>query len=127
MDTLYHYTSIQTLALILKNKRLLFNNLLNVDDPEEAESEDLGLIGKHCLISCWTDSSEDVLPMWNMYTPDMKGVRIGMRVNPFRKYIYNKGEMHFTENVLSHIDFKSEYAKKVTKENAGNSKKNIDI
>ncbi len=113
-DYLYHYTSIHTLALILKNRKLRFNNLLNVDDPEEAESEDLELIGRHCLISCWTDNSEDVLPMWNMYTPDMKGVRIGMRKYPFKKYIYNKGEMHFTENVESYINFQSNYVKKVS-------------
>lgn len=36
MDYLYHYTSIETLALILKNNTLCFNNLLNVDDSEEA-------------------------------------------------------------------------------------------
>ena len=28
-DFLYHYTSIQTLALILKNKKFKFNNLLH--------------------------------------------------------------------------------------------------
>lgn len=111
---LYHYTSIETLALILKNKTIRFNNLLNVDDPEEAETEDLGLSGKHCLVSCWTKSSEDILPMWNMYTSGMKGVRIKMQINPFKKYTYNKGEMHFSEKVLSCIDYRADYTKKVT-------------
>ena len=83
-EYLYHYTSIETLALILKNRTIRFNNLLNVDDPEEAETKDLGLSGKHCLVSCWTKSSEDTLPMWNMYTPRMKGVRIKMKMNPFK-------------------------------------------
>lgn len=36
---LYHYTSIETLALILKNRTIRFNNLQNVDDPEEAETK----------------------------------------------------------------------------------------
>lgn len=45
---------IEALALILKNRTIKFNHLLNVDDPEEAETEDLGLSGKHCLVSCWT-------------------------------------------------------------------------
>lgn len=94
-EYLYHYTSIETLALILKNRTIKFNNLMNVDDPEEAETKDLGLFGRHCLVSCWTRSSEDILPMWNMYTPEMKGVRIKMRMNPFKKYTYSKGEMHF--------------------------------
>ena len=38
MNNLYHYTSLETLALILKNKTLCFNNLLNVDDIEEAQN-----------------------------------------------------------------------------------------
>lgn len=114
MEYLYHYTSIETLALILKNKTIRFNNLLHVDDPEEAETEDMGLFGKNCLVSCWTRSSEDILPMWNMYTPGMKGVRIKMRMNPFREYIYNKDEMHFSEKTMSYIDYKSDYIKKVS-------------
>lgn len=112
-EYLYHYTSIETLALILKNRTIKFNNLMNVDDPEEAETKDLGLFGRHCLVSCWTRSSEDILPMWNMYTPEMKGVRIKMRMNPFKKYTYSKGEMHFTEKTVSCIDYRSHYAKKV--------------
>lgn len=111
---LYHYTSIENLALILKNKIIRFNNLLNVDDPEEADTKDLGLFGKHCLVSCWTKSSEDVIPMWNMYTPGMKGVRIKMKINPFKQYTYNKGENHFSEKTLSCIDYKGDYINKVT-------------
>lgn len=96
-DFLYHYTSIESLAYILKNKTIKFNNLMNVDDPEEAETSDLGKFGRHCLVSCWTDVSEDILPMWNMYTPDMRGVRIGMKKNPFKEHIYNAGEFNFSE------------------------------
>lgn len=113
-DLLYHYTSIATLALILKHRKIKFNNLLNVDDPEEAETEDLGLFGKYCLVSCWTKSKEDILPMWNMYTPDMKGVRIGMKINPFKKYTYKKGDIHFSEETKSCIDYNSNYIKNVS-------------
>lgn len=113
-EYLYHYTSIETLALILKNRTIKFNNLLNVDDPEEAETKDLGLSGKHCLVSCWTKNNEDTLPMWNMYTPGMKGVRIKMKINPFKKYTYNKGDMYFSEKTLSCIDYKGDYTNKVT-------------
>lgn len=107
VEYLYHYTSIENLALILKNRTIKYNNLLNVDDPEEAETEDLGKAGRHCLVSCWTSSSEDIIPMWNMYTPDMRGVRIKMRQYPFRQYTYNKGEAYFTENVHSYINYNS--------------------
>lgn len=102
------------MALILKNKNIRFNNLINVDDPEEAESKDMGKIGKHCLISCWTNNSEDVLPMWNMYTPDMKGVRIKMKVNPFKEYTYEKDEFFFKEKTKSFINYNSDYAKIVS-------------
>ena len=42
MKYLYHYTSLETLALILKNKTICFNNLLNVDDLEEPSTQDMG-------------------------------------------------------------------------------------
>lgn len=113
-ENLYHYTSIEKLALILKNKTIKFTNLLNVDDPEEAETEDLGLFGRNCLVSCWTKCSEDILPMWNMYTPEMKGVRIGMKINPFKKYTYNSGEEYFSENAASYINYYDNYNKKVS-------------
>ena len=38
---LFHYTTIDTLALILKYKSIRFNSLKNVDDLEEQESADL--------------------------------------------------------------------------------------
>ena len=34
MEYLYHYTSIETLALILENKTLCFNNLLYVEEEQ---------------------------------------------------------------------------------------------
>lgn len=112
-EYLYHYTSIEKLALILKNRTIKFNNLLNVDDPEEAETSDLGTAGRHCLVSCWTNSEEDVIPMWNMYTPDMKGVRIKLRKYPFKQYTYNKGEKYFTEDIKSYIDYNGSYTTSV--------------
>ena len=42
---LYHYTSLDTLALILKNKTICFNNLLYVYDIEESSSKDMGDFG----------------------------------------------------------------------------------
>lgn len=36
MAKIYHYTSIENLALILKNKSIRFNRLDHVDDKEEA-------------------------------------------------------------------------------------------
>ncbi len=51
MKYLYHYTSLETLALILRNKTICFNNLLYVDDLDEAETEDMGKFGKFVYVS----------------------------------------------------------------------------
>lgn len=66
-QTLYHYTSLETLALILTNKSLCFNTLLNVDDIEEAETSDMGLFGKYVYVSCWTDEAQESIAMWQLY------------------------------------------------------------
>ncbi|CEO33231.1 DUF2971 domain-containing protein [Paraclostridium sordellii] len=103
-DLLYHYTSIETLALILKNKTICFNNLLNVDDLEEASTQDMGNFGKYINVSCWTEDSEESIPLWNLYTPNMKGVRIGLPKFPFKKYHFSAGEYNLSEDVDTYID-----------------------
>lgn len=84
-EFLYHYTSIDSLALILKNKTIRFNSLINVDDPEEIRTSDTEGIGKYCYCSCWTDLNESI-PFWKMYTNDMHGVMIKMKTFPFKKH-----------------------------------------
>ncbi|MGM9549027.1 MAG: DUF2971 domain-containing protein [Faecousia sp.] len=108
-QTLYHYTSLDTLALILTNKSICFNTLLNVDDVEEAETSDLGLFGKYVYVSCWTDEAAESLAMWQMYTPNMHGVRIQLPAFPFKKHYYKKGELNFTRDTTSYINMKKLY------------------
>lgn len=103
---LYHYTSIETLLLILKNKTLCFNSLINVDDLEESETEDIKKLGRFCYVSCWTDSDKELIPLWSMYTPNMQGIRIKLEEYPFEKYNYKKNEYNFTEDNWSFIDYK---------------------
>jgi hypothetical protein len=84
---IYHYTTIESLALILKNKTLLFNRLDCVDDIEEGSVESLGIeVGKYCFVSCWTESSEESIPLWKMYAGNKMGVRIGLEQNMFKTY-----------------------------------------
>jgi hypothetical protein len=80
---LYHYTSIETLALILKNKTLRFNRLDLVNDKDEASSLDIRSANTMVFVSCWTDESRESIPLWNLYTPNMRGVRIKLPVNMF--------------------------------------------
>lgn len=109
MDYLYHYTSIETLALILKNNTLCFNNLLNVDDSEEAETFDMGKFGRFVYVSCWTSDEQESIPLWNLYTPDMHGVRIRFPRYPFKKYLYKKGEYSCTEDIETYINMEKLY------------------
>lgn len=78
---LYHYTTVETLALILETKKLRFNSLLNVDDLEEVQTRNLINLGKYCFVSCFTDSVEESIPIWNMYSNKGSGVRLRLRTN----------------------------------------------
>jgi len=109
MEYLYHYTSLQTLALILHNRTFCFNNLLFVDDIEEPETSDMGKFGRFVYVSCWTDDKEESIPLWNMYTPDMHGVRIRMPKFPFKKRRYQKGQFFLSEDVETYIDIQKIY------------------
>lgn len=84
-DFLYHYTSLQVLALILESKTIKFNSLYNVDDMNEKISRDIINGGKYCFVSSWTDDPTESIPMWSMYT-QLKGLRIGLPVVPFEQY-----------------------------------------
>ena len=88
MAKIYHYTSIETLALILKSKRIRFNRLDQVDDVEESCYASGNLkyyLGKYCFVSCWTKDNKENLSLWKMYT-NYKGVRIGIDENMFITY-----------------------------------------
>ena len=89
---LYHYTSIENLALILKNKTIRFNRLDRVDDIEESSIYEKTVpMGKYTFVSCWTDNEEESIPLWKMYTPQMKGVRIAMDYDMFLMKKINEG------------------------------------
>lgn len=82
---IYHYTSIETLALILSSRRIRFNRLDLVDDLSEARVGDLEQY-RYLFVSCWTRSEEESLPLWHMYTDQMCGVRLELAENPFRMF-----------------------------------------
>ena len=83
-ELIHHYTSLETLALILKHKTLRFNRLDRVDDVNEAQAVSGIQFGKCFFASCWTNSSEESIPLWHMYTNEMTGVRISLPVHMFK-------------------------------------------
>lgn len=89
-DYLYHYTSLDTLKLILKNKTFRLSSLSLMDDLEEGGTSDLNDFGKFIYISSWTDNPIDTVEFWG-YSGKDNGVRIRMKKNPFKTEII-KGE-----------------------------------
>jgi hypothetical protein len=87
---LYHYTSIGTLAMILKTRKIKFSQLTKVDDFSEGRVKDLKHLGEYIFISCWTDEVNENVALWRMYAGMKDGVRIRMTSSPFKKYKYTK-------------------------------------
>jgi len=83
VEYLYHYTTIESLALILKNKTIRLNPLDKMDDLQEQKTADVENLGKFVFVSSWTDDPTESIPMWKMYTNSTAGVRIKLRKNPF--------------------------------------------
>lgn len=90
---LYHYTNIDSLALILKNKNIRLNSLDRMDDLQEQMSNDKQNFGKFVFISSWTADDNESIPMWRMYTPKQRGVRIKLPANPFVEYTLTLAEV----------------------------------
>lgn len=91
MSKIYHYTSIETLALILKNKTIRFNRLdNNLDDLEEGQISSNGVkLGNYGFVSCWTEERTESIPLWKLYTNNGIGVRIALEQDMFKDYIYS--------------------------------------
>lgn len=90
---LYHYTNVETLALILKHKAIRFSSLDKMDDLQEQISDDKQNFGKFVFVSSWTSKEDEDIPMWRMYTPKQKGIRIKLAANPFVEYTPTLEEM----------------------------------
>lgn len=84
--TLFHYTSLDALALILKNRTIRFTRLDRVDDPQEKRTADSRNLAKFRYVSCWTALAEEGIPMWREYAGVEAGVRIELPANPFSLY-----------------------------------------
>ncbi|HHY0612059.1 TPA: DUF2971 domain-containing protein [Vibrio parahaemolyticus] len=91
MSEIFHYTSIASLALILKSNKIRFSRLDGVDDILEAQTH-VGInFGQYFFVSCWTKTKEESIPQWHMYGNDMKGIRIQMPPYPFRRVALKSG------------------------------------
>lgn len=86
VEYLYHYTSIESLALILRNRTIRLNPLDKMDDLQEQKTADVENLGKFVFVSSWTAETTESIPMWKMYTDPTAGVRIRLPQNPFLRH-----------------------------------------
>lgn len=101
---LYHYTSINTLGLILKYKSIRFNSLAKMDDLDEKIVLNKEL-GKYTFVSCWTVEKKESIPMWQMYADGFKGVRIKFPAQLFKVYPKDGKEYIINSNELIGKDY----------------------
>ncbi|MDL1982421.1 MAG: DUF2971 domain-containing protein, partial [Deltaproteobacteria bacterium] len=96
--------SIETLALILSTQTIRFSRADMVNDLEELKIIDLPAMKESVFISCWTASEKESIPLWKMYGSNLKGVRIKLPTDMFRRgskpYLSSKGNCHLI-NLLS--------------------------
>lgn len=90
---LYKYTSLDSLALILKSKKIRLNPITKMDDLQEAETSDKMEYGKYVFISSWMNQPLESIAMWKLYSDMLSGVRIGMQRYPFVKHTITKHEV----------------------------------
>ena len=83
MMKLYHYTTIDSLAMIMSGRSIKFNRLDKVDDLEEQTDSQNVQLWKYLFVSCWTENPEESIPLWRMYSGNSHGVRIGMDADMF--------------------------------------------
>lgn len=87
---IHHYTSVQSLALVLESKKIRFNRIDSLDDIKEID----GLpdrFKKTTFVSCWTEDDQENISLWSLYT-QMKGVRISLPQDMFNKYYIKAGD-----------------------------------
>ena len=99
---IYHYTSIDTLELILKNRTIRFNRTDRVDDKDEIELIISGKpFAKYIFASCWTMESKESIPKWGLYAGKSRGVRISLdsdkMFNNFIRTIHFDQSQHSTQ------------------------------
>lgn len=75
---IYHYTTIASLAAILKNSSIRFSCADRLDDQEEAVSTDQGSYKKHIFVSSWSSKRIEDEEMWCKYSDCKRGIRIGI-------------------------------------------------
>lgn len=77
-ERIFHYTNLDALLSILKNKYLKFNRIDNVNDQTEKLFINDQEIINQVFLSCFTHRKSEYIPHWFMYSRDVYGVRLAI-------------------------------------------------
>jgi hypothetical protein len=111
-----HFTSIEKLKLILKNKTIRFTRLDLVDDISETKILELESVSRLVYVSCWTEDTNDTndnIALWSMYANNMHGVKIILPYFPFI-IILNK-QKYYIDDVQFNKDYELKGYEKIKK------------
>lgn len=111
MELLHHYTSIDVLELILKNRTLRFGRLDNLDDKQESHLIHEKHWAQYLFVSSWCKDHDENFRLWREYTNN-KGVRISLPKFPFEQHVLiskPKLNLFFGDNTVSPIQFSELY------------------
>ncbi len=90
---LYHYTTIDSLAMIMSSRSIKFNRLDKVDDLEERTDSQNVRLWQYIFVSCWTENAEESIPLWRMYSGSAHGVRIALDADMFEDNVVGGGNV----------------------------------
>lgn len=91
-DYLYKYTTLESLALILKSRKIRLNPLSSMDDKQESKTNDSVDFSKYVFVSSWMNQPKESIAMWKLYGDMSNGVRIALKRNPFKSFFVSKQE-----------------------------------
>lgn len=100
-EFLYHYTTVESLAMILSTQSIRFSPLGKLDDRYEESTKEVFNPGRFIFISSWMGSEEESIPMWNQYSRMESGVRIKLPSLPFEQYRVSNEKDHFWSIISS--------------------------
>jgi len=90
----YHYTNLESFLKILSSRSFRLTQLALVNDLEE-ERRINPVKRNKVFAACFNHSSDESIPLWNMYSKDKYGLRLGF---PNISFFENHDNYFFIEN-----------------------------
>ena len=92
-EKIFHYTNLDALISILKNRTLKFNRIDNVNDQSEKLFINDQEVINQVFVCCFSYRVSEYIPHWYMYSKDVYGIRLA---------IYKKKGLLTTDGLLDY-------------------------